>query len=77
MSLGKQTSALLAASIIAALAVTFGSSSVLAASFQKKAVVAANRGHVAELQHRWQRAYGYDSPHALDHSEWGNAPDNW
>ncbi len=79
MSLGKQTSALLAGSIIASLAVALGSSSVVAASFHKHAVVAANRGHLAEIQHGWQpRSYGYDEPpYGLDHSAWGNAPDNW
>ncbi len=79
MSLGKQTCALLAGSIIASLAVALGSSSVVAASFHKHAAVAENRGHVAEIQHRWQpRSFGDDEPpYALDHSAWGNAPDNW
>jgi hypothetical protein len=62
MSFGKQTSALIAGSIVAALAVALGSSSVVAANFHKQAV-AANRGHVAESRHHWQpHPYGYDRP---------------
>ena len=78
MSLGNQTSALIAGAVLTSLAVAFGSSSVEAASFHKHAGVAANRGH-AEVQHHWQpRSYGYDElPYALDHSVLGNAPDNW
>jgi hypothetical protein len=79
MSLGKRTTALLAGSIIGSLAVALGSSSVVAANFHKHVAVEANRGHVAEVQHHWQpRSYAYDeAPYALDHSTWGNAPDNW
>jgi hypothetical protein len=78
MSLGKQTSALVAGAILVSFAVALGSSSAVAASFHRHDGVAANRGR-AEVQHyRQPRSYGTDeSPYAQDHSAFGNAPDNW